>query len=107
MANQLRGEFTVQLTDDLSVDVVINMYALNLFLEEEGAGLADLQDLLESKALRSLPRLVWAGARTAALVKDAQLPLTFEKFAALFGSVAWDEVSDKVLASLQLDTKKK
>ena len=34
MANQLRGEFQVDLTDTVSVDVVLNLYALKLFLDE-------------------------------------------------------------------------
>jgi hypothetical protein len=33
--------------------------------------------------------------------------LNFPKFAALFGSVSWDDVSKDVLTALQLDTKKK
>ena len=104
--NSLRGEFQVQLTEELTIDVMLNLHAINLFLEEEGAELKDITDLLEKKALRTLPKLIWAGARTSCLIKDTTLPMNFEKFAALFGSVAWDEVSNNVLAALQLDQKK-
>ncbi len=107
MANKLQGKFSLQLTDDLTVDVCLNLYALNLFLEEEGAKLDQLQELLEQKALANLPKLVWAGVRTQAILSDQELPLNFTKFAALFGSVGWDEVSNDVLTALQLDTKKK
>jgi hypothetical protein len=107
MANQLRGEFNVQLTEDLSVDVVLNLYALNLFLNEEGAQLADLNKLMESEPLRALPKLVWCGVRTACILHDKELPMTFDKFGALFGSIQWDEISQRVVDSLQLDAKKK
>ena len=107
MANQLRGEFQVDLTDTVSVDVVLNLYALNLFLEEEQAQLADLQLLMEQKALRALPKLVWCGVRTAAVLHDRELPMNYEKFAAMFGSIEWQAISERVLQSLQLDDKKK
>ncbi len=107
MANKLQGKFSLQLTDDLTVDVCLNLYALNLFLEEEDAKLDQLQELLEQKALANLPKLGWAGVRTQAILSDQELPLNFTKFAALFGSVGWDEVSKDVLTALQLDTKKK
>jgi len=107
MGNQLRGEFQVELTDTLSVDVVLNLYALNLFLEEESAQLADLQNLMEHKALRALPKLVWCGVRTACVLADKELPMSYDKFAALFGSIEWQAISERVLHSLQLDDKKK
>jgi hypothetical protein len=45
--------------------------------------------------------------RTAAVLHDRELPMSYEKFAAMFGSIEWQAISERVLQSLQLDDKKK
>ena len=101
----LSGEFQVK-AGDYTLDVLLNLYALNLYLEEEEMALAELDKELVKRPLHALPRLVWAGVRTAALRSDAELPMTFDKFAVLFGSEDWEPISKHVNTALALSTGK-
>lgn len=101
----LSGEFKVN-AGDHSLDVLLNLYAINLYLEEEEVALAELDKELTKRPLHALPRLVWAGVRTAALRNDVELPMNFDKFAVLFGSEDWEPVSKHVNTALALSTGK-
>lgn len=98
----LSGEFTVEIGDD-TLDVCLNLHAISLYLDEEGHDLTDLDKQLSKQPLRTLPRLVWAGVRTAALLKGKDVKMTFEQFSARFGSTDWQDVSDHVGKALNLE----
>ena len=101
----LSGEFKVK-AGDATLDVLLNLYALNLYLEEEGKELSELDKELVKRPLHTLPRLVWAGVRAAALRDDRELPMNFDKFAVLFGSEDWEGVSKHVNTALNLNAGK-
>ena len=97
----LSGEFEVNL-NGVTLPVVLNLHALNLYLEEEGLDLSDLDTQLSRKPLRSMPRIVWAGVQTAAALKGTDIGMTFEQFSVRFGSIDWQEVTDHVNTALNL-----
>lgn len=101
----LSGEFQVK-AGTAKLDVLLNLYAIDLYLEENGKELNELDKELSQRPLHSLPRIVWAGVRTACLRDDCELPMTFEKFAVLFGSEDWEDVSRAVNSALSLQVGK-
>jgi len=98
----LSGEFTVQIGDE-QLDVCLNLHAISLYLDIEGHELSELDKHLSKQPLRTLPRLVWAGVRTAAVLKGADVNMTFEQFSARFGSTDWESVSTHVGNALNLE----
>jgi|LakMenEpi03Aug12_release.lakeMendotaPanAssembly.Ray.scaffolds.fasta_scaffold229448_3 hypothetical protein len=107
MTNTLRGQFDVKLGGDLELPCFLNLHAVNLVCEEHDLNLTGFQQALAEKPLKFLPLFIWAGVRTAAVLNDSELPITFEKFSVLFGSTDWSEITEKVGLAMALDAPKK
>lgn len=107
MTNALRGSFTVKLGGDLELPCVLNLHAMGTVLEEQGVTLAQFQDGLQENPLKWLPLFVWAGVRTSAILDDREVDMPFPKFAALFGSADWADITQKVGLAMALDEPKK
>jgi len=106
--NPLRGEFQIQLTDDLAVPCLMNLYALGLWTQEEGKALTDIEAEMKANYLVAVPRLSWAGVRCYHLAHDKELSLTYEKYAAMLGSCDWEQLAQNINQSLSLlDASKK
>lgn len=106
--NQLRGEFVIALTDDLKVGCLMNMYALGIWCKEQDKALTDIQSEMTENWLASVPQLTWAGVRCYHLVNEQELPLGYDRFAALLGSCDWEELATNINDSLSLlDASKK
>ena len=103
MTNALRGQFEIDLPDGTTVPCLLNMYAVQVWCEETGNTLTDLDEQLQKNLLQSLPGLTWAGVRTHYELAEEAPPISESRYKILLGSADWDEVTTKLVLALNLD----
>lgn len=84
----------------------MNFHALHLFCEETGTTLTGIDKALQDDILASLPKLTYAGIRTHYALVEEEVPVTFQKYAILFGSIDWAPIAEQVGKALNLSEKK-
>ena len=101
---KLRGQFDLVLCDGTELGVVMNMFALGTFLNEQNAELKNLGEMLatEEKALRFVPELLWCGVQAFYQLNDAEPPLSKGRFTVLFGSSEWDVTLQNLMTALEI-----
>lgn len=103
MKNALRGHFELELGDGTTLPCLLNLYALNLYCEESGATLTELDQSLQKNMLSALPALTWHGVETHCALHGEELPMDRKRYSILFGSSDWAPIADAVGKALNFE----